>query len=262
MQTAGRGSDVRVYPDPEMTCAALAEALAEVVGKCLGGCHRFTLALCGGETPRMLYEILAQRYRDSLPWEKIHFFWGDDRFVPHDDPLSNYKLVRETLLQHVPVPQGNVHPMPTFFKDSEQAAAEYEATLKEYFHGAWPHFDVALQGLGLDGHTASLFPHSPALRRQDRWVLPVDAPTEQPRRLTLTFPALNHAARVWFLVRGAAKKQVLAKVLDENAEPDEYPAAGIKPEDGELVWWVDAAAAGGHLRSASADLPSNRPPTQ
>lgn len=236
-------AELRIFDDPEITAAALANSFAEIAGTCLAGCGRFTVALSGGETPRRMYEILAEAYRDSLPWGKIHLFWGDDRFVPHEDKSSNYRMAREALLDHVPLPPGNVHPMPTFFKDPRDGAAEYEATLKETFHNSWPKFDLMLQGMGADGHTASLFPHSPALHEKSRWVMAVESPTPPPWRLTLTPPVLNHAARVWFLVTGIEKAVALAQVLGGEADPEEVPSAIVRPEAGEVIFWTDQAAA-------------------
>lgn len=248
METAVTTAEARIFADPEITCAALADSFNELARQCLAGCSRFTVALSGGETPRRLYQILAEAYRDTLPWSKLHFFFGDDRFVPHDDPSSNYKMAKEALLDHVPLAQGNIHPMPTFFRDSEEAAAEYEATLKEYFHHQWPRFDLALQGLGPDGHTASIFPHSPALKQHDRWVMAVDAPAQPSHRLTLTLPVINHASHVWFLATGADKAEAVSMALSDDTDPEECPAAAVRPIDGELIWWLDQAAAGAICR--------------
>jgi 6-phosphogluconolactonase len=236
-------AELRVFDNPEITCAAVANSFAEIARTCLAGCGRFTVALSGGETPRRLYEIIAEAYRDSLPWGKIHVFWGDDRFVPHEDKSSNYRMAKEALLDHVPLPPSNVHPMPTFFQDPKEGAAEYEATLKETFHNNWPKFDLMLQGMGADGHTASLFPHSPALHERSRWVLAVEASTPPPFRLTLTPPVLNHAARIWFLVTGEEKAEALSQVLGGEADPEEYPSAIVRPDQGEIIFWADQAAA-------------------
>lgn len=244
-------AEVRIFPDAEATCAALAAALAELAAPCLTSGSRLCLALSGGTTPRRLYQRLAGAYHDRLPWNRLHFFFGDDRFVPHEDTTSNYRMAREALFDAAPIPQGNIHPMPTFFQDPAAGAAEYEATLREHFHGPWPRFDVMLQGLGTEGHTASLFPHSPALRQHDRWVLAVETPATPSRRLTVTLPVLNHAARVWFLVTGSDKAEIVARVLGGDADPEECPAAGVCPEHGELVFWLDEAAA--------AALPENQP---
>jgi 6-phosphogluconolactonase len=242
---AEQRTTIHVLPDPAAVAAAAAAAVAEIATAVASSSDRFMMVLSGGQTPRPVYATLAQNYRESLPWPKIHLFWGDDRFVPPDDPSSNYRLVRETLLDHVAIQQINVHPMPVFFQDPAEAAAEYEATMKAYFANAsWPRFDLMLLGLGADGHTASLFPHAPALQEQKRWVMAVrNEQVSPPQRLTMTLPVINHAARLHFIVTGADKADVVAKVIDRTAEPASCPAVGVQPENGEVVWWLDEAAA-------------------
>lgn len=235
--------DLRVYSDVQGTCEALAEALVALANACCARQGRFTVALSGGKTPEALFRILAEKYHDALPWQKIHLFWGDDRFVPHDDPSSNYRMARLILLDHVSIPTGNIHPMPIFFRDINEAAADYEATLKSYFEQPWPRFDLILLGLGADGHTASLFPHSEVLRRRDRWVAAVLADTKPPLRLTLTLPVINNAAHVWFLITGASKAPALLRALTEGTDPETCPARAVRPTNGELLWWLDAPAA-------------------
>ena len=235
---------IHVFPTPEAVADAAAAALAEIAIALAESSGRFTVALSGGETPRPLYSTLARCYCDTLPWAKLHLFWGDDRFVPPDDPSSNYRMVRETLLDYVPVQQINVHPMPVFFQDPVEAAADYEATLKAYWTGEWPRFDLMLQGLGTDGHTASLFPNSAALAEQKRWVMAVNEPqVDPPQRLTVTLPVINNAARVHFIVTGSEKAAVVAEVLSGAADREARPAAGVQPSRGEIVWWLDEAAA-------------------
>jgi len=172
----------------------------------------------------------------------MHLFWGDDRFVPADDPSSNIRMVREALLDHVPVPAINVHPMPVFFHDPAAAAADYEATLKSYWRGTWPRLDVMLLGLGADGHTASLFPHGDALTVEDAFCTPATAPDGSPR-LTVTAPVINAARRVWFLVSGAAKAGIVAEVIEGLRVPMAVPAQGVAPVHGSLTWFLDEAAA-------------------
>jgi 6-phosphogluconolactonase len=152
-------------------------------------------------------------------------------------------MAKETLLDHVPCPAANVHSMPTHFSDADAAARDYEKTLREYFVGESPRFDLVLLGLGPEGHTASLFPGSPALQERTRWVVAVTAPAEPPIRLTLTLPALTRAANTFFLVTGLDKAQALDHVLVGHADPNIYPAAGVRPVEGTLIWWVDQEAA-------------------
>lgn len=240
---SGLSPDVRVYPDPETLSRAAARDLAERITTIVAGEGRFTLALAGGNTPRPLYRLLAAEHRDQIPWARVHLFWGDERYVPQDDPRSNYRLAREALLDHVPIPAENVHPMSTDFPDPDAAARAYEDMLRSRFASPWPHFDTVLLGLGTDGHTASLFPGSPALEEQERWVVAVRAPVEPSLRLTLTLPVLNHAAQVSFLVAGEDKARALHRAFADAPHPRICPAAGVRPRSGDVIWWVDDAAA-------------------
>jgi 6-phosphogluconolactonase len=235
--------DLRVHPDGDALSREAARAILRSLDETLATADRFSLSLAGGQTPRALYRILATEYHDRVPWSRLHLFWGDERYVPRDDPRSNYRLARESLLDHVPIPPENVHPMPTDLPEPEEAAAAYERTLREWFRSSWPRFDLVLLGMGPDGHTASLFPRSPALAEQARWVVAVRAPVEPAVRLTLTVPALNHAALVFFLVTGAEKAEVLGRVFAGPSEPVTHPAAAVRPEDGRVVWWADERAA-------------------
>ena len=193
---------------------------------------RFTVALAGGETPRRLYRQLVSA---PLDWTRIHFFWGDERGVPPTDPQSNYRMVSEEMLSQAPVPEDNVHRIPAE-KPLEEAAAAYEGELRRFFDG-WPRFHLVLLGLGADGHTASLFPGSPALEVRDRAVVAASG------RVSLTAAALNRSAQILFLVSGAQKAAALAAVLEGPPAPHQFPAQLIRPESGEITWLVDAAAA-------------------
>jgi len=236
-------TNLRVSPDVEALSRAAAAGLADVIDATVAGGASCSLALAGGTTPRALYRLLATAYRERIPWGRVYLFWGDERYVPPEDPRSNYRLVRETLLDHVPIPAENVHPMPTQFPDPNGAARAYAETMRAYFPGPWPRFDLVLLGLGADGHIASLFPGSAALDERDRWVTAARAPAEPSQRLTLTLPALNHAARVWFLVAGTEKARALRRALVDAPRPHHCPAVGVRPVDGAAVWWVDDAAA-------------------
>lgn len=242
---SGLTPDVRVFPNLEALSREAARDLTENIAATAAEAGRFTLVLAGGSTPRALYRLLASEHRDQIPWAQVHLFWGDERYVPQDDPRSNYRLAREALLDHVPIPPEHVHPMPTDFPDPDAAARAYEDMLRSRFASPWPRFDAVLLGLGTDGHTASLFPGSPALEEQERWVAAVRAPVEPSLRLTLTLPVLNHAAHVSFLVAGEDKAPALHRVLAGAPHPRTCPAAGVRPHSGDLIWWVDSAAAGG-----------------
>lgn len=204
---------------------------------------RFSVALSGGSTPAVLYQLLAEKpYRDQITWEAVHLFWGDERCVPPGDPDSNYRLANEALVSHVPIPTDNVHRMPGEL-EPEAAARAYVRDLEDYFCGPRPRFDLVLLGLGNDGHTASLFPESSALREAERMVVAVEAHyRDRPaHRVTLTLPAINSARQVLFLVAGSAKAEILRAVLEGPV--GRLPAQEIRPTAGQLTWLVDAAAA-------------------
>ncbi len=201
----------------------------------------FTLALAGGSTPKRLYSSLS---RAGLPWDRLEVFWSDERYVPPDHPDSNQAMARSAWLNQVPIPTSQVHPMPTQPADPAVAAQLYEEELRRCFSlapAAVPQFDLILLGLGDDGHTASLFPHTPALAVRDRLVT-VGAKEGQPR-LTFTVPVINAAARVIFLVTGANKNPALRQVMTTGGDDQAYPARLVQPA-GELWWLLDQAAAG------------------
>lgn len=238
---------VRIFPDVRALSMAAAEALAAVAREVACSQGRFTIALAGASTPGGLYQALATVHYDRFPWSALEVFWGDERFVPPDDPASNQRMAREFLLRHGQVPPPQIHPFPTALPDAWAAAAAYETELRRMFPGDWPRFDLILLGLGDDGHTASLFPGTTALAETQRWVTVGEAPREPRTRLTLTLPVLNHAARVWFLVSGASKREALRRARSGKEPLAACPAAGVQPTAGELVWWVDEAAVGDSL---------------
>lgn len=233
---------VYVYPDLESLSHAAARDVVGAARAAVADHGRFFLALPGGTTPRLLYRLLAQEFRAQIPWERVELFWGDERYVPKDHPQSNYRVVKETLLDHVPIPAQNVHSMPTDRADPAEAARLYEAELQAVF-GETLRFDLVLLGLASDGHTASLFPGARALDEPKRWVVAVRVPAKPPQRLTLTFPVLNGAAQVFFLVAGLAKAGALHRALVGAVDVRLAPAAGIRPASGSVTWWVDSAAA-------------------
>jgi 6-phosphogluconolactonase len=207
---------------------------------------RFAVALSGGSTPKGLYSLLATSARSRLPWDRMFFFWGDERHVPPDDPESNYRMVFEALLSKVPVPGTNIFRMAAENPDANRAAEDYEQTLGNFFHpgpGHFPRFDLILLGMGSDGHTASLFPGTTALAEKTRLVVANWVEKLKSDRLTLTVPVLNHGAMVLFLVSGADKAPALREVLEGNQPLERYPSKLIRPSDGELIWLVDQAAA-------------------
>ena len=241
-------TEVRVFSDLNELSLRAGQAAVRTINDAVSATGQCSLVLSGGSTPRTLYGLLASQFRTQIPWDRVHLFWGDERYVPADAPDSNYRMVRESLLEHVACPAANVHPMMTRFPTADLAARDYEATLRNCFPGDWPRFDLVLLGLGDDGHTASLFPGSPALSEDTRWVVPAQAPVEPLTRLTLTFPALNRAAAVYFLVAGPTKADALDHVLARDADSTLYPAAGVRLEDGTVTWWMDRHARFGNGR--------------
>ena len=237
--------DVRVAADVDALSAQAAAAAVDIINGAIAAHGRCSLALSGGDTPRGLHRLLASRHRDHVPWERVHVFWGDDRYVPADHPDSNYRMARETLLDHVPCPAENIHAMPTHISPAAEAAAAYDTVLKEFFGGGHgPAFDLNILGIGEDAHTASVFPGSPALNERARWVMDVQTTATIPTRLTLTLPALSRSTNIHVLVAGSGKATALRQALATDADPRLYPASGIRRGRG-VVWWVDSAAAEG-----------------
>ena len=237
-----------IIASPENRTFESPEALAHNVAGWLCGLARksegtFAVSLSGGSTPRRFYELLATpEIAKRFPWSRTHWFWGDERFVPHDHPDSNYGMARKAFLSSVPVPDSNIHAVSTEGLSPEQAAAEYEATLKR-FYGAEtlapdrPLFDVTLLGIGDNGHTASLFPGRPALQEKRRWVVAVIG-AEAETRITLTYPAIDSSREVAFVVTGKEKRRVVAR---SQAGDRALPAALVRPV-GHLHWFTDRDA--------------------
>lgn len=236
--------DARVFPDLDALSRGILDETLHVMRDAISQRGRFAIALSGGKTPAELYKLWAAE-KDATDWNKVHLFWGDERFVPRTDDLSNFRMTLETgLLDKVPA--ENVHAMrgPDFFATPEAAAEGYEADLRKFFGSAPPAFDLQLLGLGVEGHVASLFPGSPALAERQKWVLPVVAPAKPPQRLTLTPVVLNRGRHTFFLVAGANKHEIVTALRAEPAgKPSQFPAGQIRPE-GRSVWFLDQAAEG------------------
>ena len=229
--------DIRVFED----VADLARGAAELLcAQAAASAGPFVVALSGGSTPKPIYELLATpAFRDRVPWERVHWVIGDERFVPVSDPQSNIGMIRKALLDHVPAPAANIHAVPTENTTPEAASAAHEAALERLRRPDGTLFDLNFLGMGDDGHTASLLPGEPVLRIRDRLVAPVPHGRDT-IRITLTYPALDASAVVAFLVAGAAKRAMLNSILSGGAT---VPAAHIRPK-GETVWLTDRAAAG------------------
>ena len=244
-------SAVRILKDSDELSAHAADLFVRVVQDAIRARGRAMLALAGGSTPQKTYGLLAQPARRSrIDWARSYLFFGDERFVPPYDPESNFAMVQRTLIAPAASPAAHVFPVPTQLETAAAAAAEYAATLRRTFGMREsldpPRFDLILLGLGEDGHTASLSPGAASLRVTDRWVVASPPGTLTPRveRITLTFPVLNAAREVVFLVSGETKAEALQDVLEGPPRREERPASYVSPVDGALTWLVDESAAG------------------
>ncbi len=232
---------LEVSDSPEDVGRAAADLFCQIATHSIQDRDEFHVALSGGSTPKILYGVLAgDAYQQKVDWSRTHVFFSDERFVPPESLESNYRSALDGLLSHVPIPSGNVHPVPTVNIDPDAAARQYSKLIESDVPGdPWPRFDLIILGMGPDGHTASLFPGSDALRIDDRLVAPNFVEKLKSWRITFTFPLLNAGRTVLFLVTGEDK----AARVEEIAAGADYPAARVKPDQGELIWLLDSAAA-------------------
>ncbi|MEP7065744.1 MAG: 6-phosphogluconolactonase [Gemmatimonadota bacterium] len=251
-------SGVEILADTNALADAAAELFADSAERAIAASGRFVVALSGGSTPRRAYERLARApFATRIPWTAVHVIWGDERCVAPTDADSNYRMAFEALLAHVPLPPSNVHRMHGE-DDPTRAAASYETELRTLLHTPagspstepGQRIDLALLGLGDNGHTASIFPESDATRETVRWAMAESVDASPSYRITLTAPLLNAAAEVLFLVSGKTKTEMLTRVLDGPRRPGELPAQLIAPTNGRLRWLVDVAAAARLQRSS------------
>jgi 6-phosphogluconolactonase len=250
MYTISKNQKIEIVTDLEAMCRAAAETLLQHIGKTLQTQDVYSIALSGGSTPRRLYALLVDdtELDCQIPWERIHFFWGDERHVVPDHPDSNYRMAFEAMLSHAPIPPANIHRIRAENPDADSAAEDYAHEIRRFFDIAGaevPHFNCVLLGMGSDGHTASLFPDSPALSEKKRLVVANRVEKFDSFRITLTLPVLNSADLILFLVSGAEKANALKTVLEGAAAPGHYPARLIQPSRGELIWFLDRSAARG-----------------
>ena len=235
--------ELHIAKDPEQLGREMAEWLTGYIREVLSRQDYFTFVLSGGSTPKQLYTLLSSSpYSQSIPWEKIHFFWGDERVVPFEDDRNNARMAYHELLEKVGVVKENIHVMRTDLTPDKSATA-YEAILRRYFDKKTVTFDFVLLGMGDDGHTLSLFPGLNVVHESDKWVTSFFLKTQDMFRITLTAPVVNKAACVAFLVAGAAKSDVLREVLEGERDVNRLPSQIIRPEHGQLHWFVDEAAA-------------------
>jgi len=236
--------EIRVLPTQSDLFHAAAVEFTECAARAVREHGYFTVALSGGSTPRGMFSLLASGAIPNVPWGKIYFFWGDERHVPPDSPESNYRMANEAMLSKVPVQPANTFRIPAEGKDANDVANAYEQTIQKFFAlkpGEFPRFDLVLLGMGPDGHTASLFPGTTALQETKRIFVANWIEKMGDYRFTLTYPAINHAADIAFLVSGPDKATTLQQVLENKLAG--LPAQKIQPENGKLLWLVDQASA-------------------
>ncbi len=236
---------IEVYSNPEKLSETAAQLFLDTALESVRSHGQFTAALSGGGSPQRMYEILASEpFRNKVPWDRTFVFWGDERFVPFDDPENNARMTREKLLDHVPLRSDHIFPIPTSRKPKE-AAATYASALSSFFGGsnAFPRFDFMLLGLGENGHTASLFPGKDVLDEKKKWVDTIYLENKDQYRITLTYPVINSALNIFFLVHGSNKANVLHEVLEGSHRPQQLPAQDIDPSGGKLTWLIDENAA-------------------
>lgn len=244
--------DIQIFPNDDTLAAHAAGLFVNAAREAIAARGRFTVALTGGSSPRKTYELLAcAPLSNDVDWSKTFIFLGDERFVPSDDERSNYGMCRRLLLAHVPLQTNQVLPIPTDTGTPDEAAQAYAGTLARVFRqpsdGPPPSLDLILLGMGDDGHCASLFPGMPTLHVTDRWVVASPPGTLPPpvERVTFTFPVLNAARQVVFLIEGEKKAAPVRDIFEGGATPQQHPAAGVKPSYGTLTWLLDETAASG-----------------
>ncbi|HEY0739101.1 MAG TPA: 6-phosphogluconolactonase [Herpetosiphonaceae bacterium] len=238
---------IRVFADPAALADAAAHHIVERARAAVDDHGRFTIALSGGSTPRAVFQRLAQPdLSEQMPWSQTDVFWSDERAVPLDHADSNYRMAHDSLLAQVPIPRQNIKPMLSQVEDLDAAAQHYARVIRSTVAGSPPRFDLLLLGLGPDGHTASLFPHSPQLQAGDELIVATPEAPLKPhvRRITFTKTLINAAHEVLFLAAGADKAETLRRVLEGPRQTDELPSQLVAPESGSLLWMLDQAIAG------------------
>jgi 6-phosphogluconolactonase len=236
----GMTSEIVVKKNLDDLSGAAAEFFVKTANSAITDNGRFTVALAGGSTPKSLYRLLASE--SSIDWSRVHFFFGDERNVPPDSPESNFRMANEAFLKDLDLADEVVHPWRTDPDDAKEAAALYQTELETFFTGL-PRFDLILLGLGSDGHTASLFPYTSALEETERIAVANYVEKLDSWRLTLTYPVINNASNIAFLVSGEEKADVLKAVVEGNHNVHRLPSQGVKPTNGRLIWFADTAAA-------------------
>ena len=236
---------ISIYPDTNILSREAAQFIVRLANEAIVTHGRFTIALSGGSTPKVLYSLLGDEpYRSQIDWAHVDIFWSDERCVPPDSEDSNYYLAQQVLLSKISIPDNQVHRMPADRPDRDAASQAYTEEMYRTFGTIHiPKFDLIQLGMGPEGHTASLFPHQSSLHEQQRLVIPVTVPKPPPPRLTFTPPILNAARHILFLVTGSDKADAVHAVLEGDYQPDEYPAQLVRPTNGEITWMLDTYAA-------------------
>ena len=239
--------EIRVLADGAAIAKRAAQEFVQAAATAVRTRGSFNVALAGGSTPKALYSLLVNdpALRSQVPWDKIHLFFGDERHVAPDHPDSNFRMATEAMISKSPLKLEQVTRIKGEYPDAEQAALEYEKSLREYFKlkdGEYPRFDLVLAGMGSEGHTLSLFPGTTALHADRRLVVRNWIGKLYTERITLTAPAASNAAQIIFMVTGADKAPALKAVLEGPFEPEQLPAQLLQPQNGKLLWLVDAAA--------------------
>lgn len=234
---------IKIFEDQRAASKVMTEMFTSIAQEAVSGWGRFTVALTGGSSPQMLYEILrSDPYRQRVPWENCHVFWGDERAVPFTDERSNARMGFEKLLNHVPVLTGQIYRMNGEIAP-EKAADEYEKMLNRHFGNQEPAFDLILLGMGADGHTASIFPGSDAVHEKKRLVATGYNSEQGTHRITLTAPLINKSRHIFFAVFGEEKAETLRRVLEGEYNPEKLPAQLMKSGQGEITWFLDEKSA-------------------
>jgi len=234
---------LNIFDTEDQVLEGLADYFVEVAEKSIADHGQFSVALSGGNSPKKLYELLASKqFKGSVEWSKVHFFFGDERYVPHNSPQSNYLMAKKAILEPLDLSYRQIFPVNTSVSPDE-AATRYANDINLYFAGVEPRFDLVLLGLGDNSHTASLFPHTPVLHDHSVSVKAVFLEDQQVYRITMTAPLINKAHNIAYLVYGDGKAEAVHHVIEDKTDIENYPAQLIIPEDGDLEWFLDHGAA-------------------
>jgi len=234
---------IKVFDNVNELSKAAADLILDISNRETEKKGNFSLVFSGGSSPKQTYKNLSQSfYKDKIPWNKTFLFWGDERFVPEDDPQNNFKMTNDILIKKIPVPRNQIFPISTKGKPVN-CALQYEETIKNFFKGKTSSFDLIILGLGDNGHTASLFPNTEVLNEKERLVKEVFVKELNMYRITLTAPVINKAKNILFIVFGEDKAETISKVIEGNFDSQNLPAQLIKPDDGTIRWFIDKSAA-------------------